>query len=60
MYNSCLIHKKTEAQEGKKLDFSSSLVVNTLHFHGRGKGSVPGWGMKILHALWYGRKNPEN
>ena len=31
-------------------DFPGAPVVRTLCFHGRGPGSVPGQGTKILHA----------
>ena len=32
-------------------------MVKTPDFHGRGVGSIPGWGTKILHAVWHSQKN---
>ena len=32
-------------------DFPGSPVVKTPCFHCRGKGSIPGWGTKLLHAV---------
>ena len=37
----------------------TSLVVQWLRLHAStagGAGSIPGWGTKIPHALWYGKK----
>ena len=33
--------------------FPGGPVVKTLLFNAGGMGSVPGWGAKIPHALWY-------
>ena len=49
-----------EKKERRKRDFP---VVQWLRLRGsiaRGVGSVPGWGAKILHAVWHGqkKKNP--
>ena len=37
-------------------DFSSSLMVKTLHFQCRGVGSFPGWRNEIPHATQLGQK----
>ena len=36
-------------------DFPGGPVVRTLCFHCRGMGSIPGWGIKILQAMWCGQ-----
>ena len=37
-------------QYKKKKNFPGGPVVNTLHFHSGGTGSIPGQGTKIPHA----------
>ena len=42
----------------KRVD-GTSLAVQWLRLHAPtagGVGSIPGWGTKILHALWCGKK----
>ena len=51
------IRKYFEMNENEKnRDFPGGPVVKTLHFHCRGKGSIPGWGTKIPHATPHGQK----
>ena len=48
----CSMQKKLENIEKLK---GNSLVVQWLELHAStagGMGSVPGWGAKILHAIW--------
>ena len=40
----------------------TSLVVQCLRLHAstpRGTGSIPGWGTKILHAVWHSPHPPK-
>ena len=37
-------------------EFPGGQVVRTQRFHRHGLGSVPGWGTKILQAVWRGQK----
>ena len=37
-------------------DLPGDPVVNTLYFHCRGTGLIPGWGTKILHATRHWQK----
>ena len=42
--------------------FGNSLLAQWLrHFasNAEGRGSVPGWGTNILHAMWHGQKTKE-
>lgn len=44
------------------VDFPGGLVAETLRFHSRGVGLIPGPGTKILHELrscasWHSQKN---
>ena len=42
-----------------KISTGTSLVVQWLRLctsTARGMGSIPGWGAKILHAAWLGKK----
>ena len=48
------IHSSSEVPETKSWDFSGSSVVRTRCFHCWGLDSVPGWGTKVLQAVWYG------
>ena len=44
----------------KNLRSETSLMVQWLRLHASkagGVGSIPGWGTKILHALWHGHKS---
>ena len=43
-------------QKEKRGEFPGSPVVRNPCFHGKGKGSIPGWGTRILHATWRGKK----
>ena len=41
----------------------TSLVVQWLRLHASntgGLGSIPGWGAKILHAVWCGQKKKKD
>ena len=38
-------------------DFPGGPVVKTLPFNVKGESSIPGWGAKILHALWLKNQN---
>ena len=51
-FNEAIIMNENE----KNRDFPGGPVVKTLHFHCRGKGSIPGWGTKIPHATPHGQK----
>ena len=48
------IHSSSEVLETNSWEFSGSSVVRTWCFHCRGLDSVPGWGTKVLQAVWYG------
>ena len=41
-------------------DFPGGPVIKNPHFHGRGKGSIPGRGTKIPQAVCCGQKTKEN
>ena len=34
-------------------------MVETLSFHCRGTGLIPGWGTKIPHIMWHGQKKKD-
>ena len=38
------------------MEFPSGPVAKTWHFHCGGLGSIPGWGTKILQAVWHSQK----
>ena len=49
-----------ECDSGKKCwDFPGGPGVKTPHFHSKEHGLTPGWGTKILHALWLKKKKKE-
>ena len=41
-------------------DLCDGPVVQILSFHHKGYCWIPGWGVKILHAPWYGQKIIKN
>ena len=50
----------SDSETGLPWDFPGSLVVKIPCFKGRGGVySTPGWGTKILHAMWCGQKIKE-
>ena len=44
--------KRNQQEIQNQRDFPGSPVVKTLNFHGRGRGSMPGWGIKIPCTSW--------
>ena len=44
--------KRNQQEIQNQRDFPGSPVVKTPNFHCRGRGSMPGWGIKIPCASW--------
>ena len=54
---------ETEVARKKTENVGTSLVVQWLRLltsTSEGMGLIPGWGTKILHALWHSKKKKEN
>ena len=48
-----------KTQKRHERDFPDCPVVRTSHFHSRGQGSIPGWGIKISQAARPSQKKKE-
>ena len=45
-----------KTQKRHERDFPDCPMVRTSHFHSRGQGSIPGWGIKISQGAWPSQK----